>query len=233
MFGKNKIVHQREIIDNTKIYIKDIFFTLQGEAIFSGYPAIFVRLGYCNLQCHFCDTDFETDLEYLSVPDVYERILDANRLCKFVVITGGEPLLQPKIKELTVLLLSKNYTVQFETSGSIYVDLPYEHKNLYIICSPKTGKLNPKLEPYINAYKYIIKEKNYSDEDGLPIYSTQIIDKFQKLARPYSEDSLVYLSPMDEYQDYQNKKNMIATRDLCLKYGYKLSLQIHKIVGVD
>jgi organic radical activating enzyme len=233
MFGKNEIYHQRDFVDNNKIYVKDIFFTLQGEATYSGYPAIFIRLGRCSLKCHFCDTDFETNLKLSSVSDIYEQILDTNLFCKFAVLTGGEPLLQPKVKELIELLLSKKFTVQIETSGSVYLDLPYDNKNLYIVCSPKTGKLNPKLEPHIHAYKYIISSWNYSDEDGLPIYSTQIENAKCHIARPIDENSLVYLSPMDEYDVDKNRLNMLAARDLCLKYGYKLSLQIHKIVGVE
>ena len=57
MFGKNPI-RKPENHDGNFLKIQEIFYTIQGEGIYSGYPAVFVRLGGCNLACKFCDTDF-------------------------------------------------------------------------------------------------------------------------------------------------------------------------------
>jgi organic radical activating enzyme len=232
MFGKNTLVKQ-DYKKKEKLYIKSIFKTIQGEGPFSGYSSIFIRFGYCNLACFFCDTDFETDLKEQTVLEVLEEVKKlAEDKIKLVVITGGEPFVQLLLSDLVSELLKENFIVQIETAGSLYQKLDFDNENLHIVCSPKTGKLNPEIENYINYYKYIISFDNYSDEDGLPILSTQFENKPQKIARPKNLKK-IYISPMDQYNLEINQKNLKACVEICLKYNYILSLQVHKIIGVD
>jgi organic radical activating enzyme len=170
----------------------------------------------------------------MSVEDIVDKVKDiTSSTTRLIVLTGGEPFLQPKISELCWMLLGNNYKVQIETAGTICPpNLPLDHSNFIVICSPKTGKLNTNLERWIDAYKYIIKEKNYSDDDGLPIYSTQVEGVIQKLARPLNPTTPIYISPMDEYNEDQNRLNLLAVRNIALKYGYKISLQIHKLLNI-
>jgi organic radical activating enzyme len=149
------------------------------------------------------------------------------------VITGGEPMLQPKITELVERLLSMNFVVQLETSGSLYIDdLPYDNEDLMVVCSPKTGKINPQLEQHIFAYKYVVSSDNYSEKDGLPRFIPQG-NGSTIVARPNNENAEIYLSPMDVYDPIKNAKNVETVTQLCLKHGYILSLQVHKIIGVE
>ena len=235
MFGKNKIYSQSDFINNDKLLIKGIFHTIQGEATFSGWPATFIRLGLCNMKCHFCDTDFETDLLHLTVDEVINKVKEITPdHTKLIVITGGEPFLQPLLAELCIRFLEDHYSVQIETAGTLWLDnMPTNHPNFHIICSPKTGKLNPKLEQWISAYKYIIKDGYYSEEDGLPIMSTQIENKALKLARPLNRGIPIYIAPMDEYDESTNISNILAVKKIALQYGYRVSLQTHKILGVE
>ena len=59
MFGKNKIL-KAEIHDGLNLDVQEIFPTIQGEGPYVGYPAVFIRLGGCNLACSFCDTEFDS-----------------------------------------------------------------------------------------------------------------------------------------------------------------------------
>jgi 7-carboxy-7-deazaguanine synthase len=96
--------------------ISEIFYSLQGEGFHAGTPAVFVRGAGCNLACDFCDTDFSLK-EKLEPEDVAARI--AEHPAKFVVLTGGDPTIQPEgFRRLTELLHDRGYYVTMETNGS-------------------------------------------------------------------------------------------------------------------
>ena len=237
MFGSNKVYSVSDFTNENNLYVKDIFYTLQGEGAFSGCPAIFIRLGRCCLKCSFCDTNFDDNLQLMDIDEIIQKVYeikDKYNHCKLIVITGGEPLLQPKSADLIneLCMCDPEWHIQIETSGvQCPLNLNLGHENLYIVCSPKTSKIHERLIPRIDDYKYIISSDNYAEDDGLPLinYST-------KVARPRNEDIGyvgIYISPMDQYDNDKNKKNLASVRDISLKYGYTVSLQIHKILGVE
>ena len=156
MLGKNKIL-KSENHDGNYLDVQDIFFTLQGEGPNVGMPAIFIRLGGCNLACEFCDTEFESynRLTLIEILDKIKDILQKKPKTPLVVITGGEPMRQP-IAKLCQKLQDLNLLVQIETNGTIFRDLP---KDVQIICSPKINNkkyypIRPDLLPRITAFKF-------------------------------------------------------------------------------
>ncbi len=224
MFGQNKIL-KPEIHDGRNLDVQEIFPTLQGEGPYAGHPAVFIRLGGCNLACDFCDTEFDS-YQNFSLSKILEEVLrlaknvEEKIVRKLVVITGGEPLRQP-IERLCQELIKLNFLVQIETNGTIFRDLPREVK---IICSPKnTGRgyanIRPDLLSRINAFKFIISKssQNYSDVAEVGQSQLQIP---------------VYVQPMDEGSDPKNQANLQRATELCEKYGHLLSLQIHKILQI-
>jgi len=223
MFGKNPI-RKPENHDGNFLKIQEIFYTIQGEGIYSGYPAVFVRLGGCNLACKFCDTEFETfqEMNIIEILSEVKRIININSkniINHLVVITGGEPLLQP-IENLCKLLISEQMLIQIETNGTIFRNLPQEVK---IICSPKISNSKyhyPRLDIFqkIDAFKFIIS-KNNQEYQNLP-------DFIENIKQP------IYLQPMDEMDEKKNLDNQQYALDLCLLKGYRLSLQIHKILKI-
>ena len=103
--------------------VSEIFLSLNGEGLLIGVPTIFVRLSGCNLQCTWCDTKYawEKGTEK-TVEQVIEEVKTCdNGFCDWVLITGGEPLLQ-EIDEL-VRKLKNEYRIGIETNGSIYKDV--------------------------------------------------------------------------------------------------------------
>lgn len=237
MFGTNPI-RKTEYAEEGSLWVKSVFYTLQGEGIFSGDPAVFIRLAGCNLRCYWCDTDFENSDWY---PDIGGLVKHVDQIAStagtsLVVITGGEPMRQ-NITQLCLELMRRTYTVQIETAGTVVPPGLLSLKEraperLYIICSPKTGKVAAELVPMVDAWKYIIQAGGISEEDGLPTASTQVEGKECQIFRA-PEGSLVYVQPMDEQDEQRNWMNLIAARDICLMYGYRLNIQLHKLVEVE
>jgi len=234
MFGKNKQYRVSDFIEESKIAIRKIFYTIQGEGIYSGKASIFIRFGHCSLACEFCDTEFENNIVKLTVEEIYEKVMEVKpEFCNLIIITGGEPLLQPKSADLINFLLDKGFVVQIETAGTHFPNgLNVGHPNLTIICSPKTGKLNQELEKHISHYKYIISSRNVSDVDGLPIIYTN--NSKVRVSRPSKDfTGTIYISPMDEYDKKLDKRNLQLVTKIAMQYGYTISLQTHKILNVE
>lgn len=96
----------------------EIFASIQGESSFSGLPTTFIRLAACNLRCRWCDTTYSFGRgEPLGLDAVIEEV--ARKGCRYVCVTGGEPLLQENVYPLMKRLIDLNYVVSLETSGSL------------------------------------------------------------------------------------------------------------------
>lgn len=238
MFGKN-VSMPRSRTDGTSLQVQEIFTTMQGEGPNAGTPAFFLRLVGCNLKCFFCDTDFESSDLVLKVDEIIHRLKCEYYQPKLLVITGGEPLRQ-NLEPLLTLVSKNNYPeyVEIETDGSFYwpfLEVLKKKIGWNIICSPKTQKIHPSLEPLISAYKYIISTSSDPGiDDGLPNKSTQSKGERTRLHRPsqHFPKNRIFLQPCDEQDEYKNKENLKLCVTLCRKFGYRLSLQQHKILGL-
>ncbi len=101
-----------------KLKINEIFYSLQGESSYTGFPCIFIRLTYCNLRCSYCDTEYAFhDGKDIEIKDILNEI--KKYPTNLVMVTGGEPLIQEDCIELMKQLLEKDYKVMIETSGSL------------------------------------------------------------------------------------------------------------------
>ena len=214
MFGANP---KRKALtgDGTRLEVVSIFATLQGEGPFAGWPAIFIRLGGCNLACTFCDTEFEA-FGAMALSEITGKVKTLHTNQKLIVITGGEPFRQP-IALLCQELLAAGYRVQIETNGTLYREIPPQ---VEIICSPKSAaRIRPDLLKRITAFKFIISAAN-TEYNHVPQVGQ-------------TADDMIYIQPMDEGDAAINARNIEYTRDMALEYGYNMSLQLHKIIGLE
>lgn len=231
MFGENPV--RKQDLSAEDLWVQEIFYTIQGEGPFAGRPAVFIRLAGCNLRCWFCDTDFESSDEHFSVQDlVYEAgglWPSGTREDPLVVITGGEPFRQ-NITPLVEALVGHGVDVQIETSGSLALPelLPGV---VHIVVSPKTSSIQEAFRGCMD-YKYIVRAGELDPEDGLPTQSTQVRGKVNRIARPFLSSATVWLQPMEEQDPAASAANLQAAVESCLKHGYRLCLQVHKIAGV-
>ncbi len=100
--------------------ITEIFYSLQGETDTVGIPTVFVRLTGCPLRCTYCDTAYAfTGGEKMPLDTVLSRVAEYG--CRYVTVTGGEPLAQPACIDLLNSLVEMGYVVSLETSGAIDV----------------------------------------------------------------------------------------------------------------
>lgn len=214
--------------DGQILDVHSVFYTIQGEGPFTGNPAVFIRLAGCNLQCPGCDTDYTGGIGKVSIDRVITFVEKLNEAAKLVVITGGEPFRQ-NITPLVSLLQLHNFNVQVETNGTLPPSKEFPN-GVTIVCSPKSGKVNIELEKIVSCYKYVLSSNSISAYDGLPLFVLSHSASPQ-VARPINGKK-VYLQPMDTYNEDENKKNLKACVDSCMKYGHTLQIQLHKIIGV-
>ena len=240
------------------LLVHSIFHTLQGEGPFTGVPAVFIRLGGCNLQCPGCDTEYSEGIALMTIEEIFAKITEVVNGAKtdLVVITGGEPFRQ-NLSVLVDQLHNNHIRVQIETNGSMKPQAPFEMKPV-IICSPKTSKLNPEMEPLIDAYKYVVDYLDVNVLDGLP---TRALGHraTPQLARPPKEfKGSIYIQPMDMTEVYStllaecsectsldkkiegqvmlNKHNEANTKwcvESAMRNGYTVQLQIHKLLNLE
>jgi 7-carboxy-7-deazaguanine synthase len=206
--------------------VKEIFYTLQGEGAQAGRPAVFCRFAGCNLWtgresdrasavCRFCDTDFVgTDGERggkfadaLRLAGTIDSLWPASHAAsKYVVFTGGEPLLQLDA-ELIAAMHARGFEIAIETNGTIAVPPGVD----WICVSPKFGsELKVKKGSEI---KVVIPQLGQSLAD----YESLDFANF-------------YLQPMDGPQAEANTRLAIETCKSNPKW--KLSLQTHKLLNI-
>lgn len=232
-------VEKKSHNENGHIDLHSIFYTIQGEGPFSGHRSVFVRLAGCNLQCPGCDTEYTQGRKTVSTQYILDKIQthmpSDNQINKtnLIVITGGEPFRQ-NITPLVSLLVQFGYTIQIETNGVLPPPvglLTIPTNKVFIVVSPKTSKVNDVTASNAMCFKYVMQEGSINSFDGLPTQA--LLHKASPHIARFPEGKPVYISPMDEKNAARNALNMDVTVRSCLKFGYILGLQIHKILDLE
>lgn len=208
--------------------VKEVFYTLQGEGLQSGKPAVFCRFAGCNLWsgrevdratavCRFCDTDFVgTDGtmggKYASATDLANRVASLWPLedheHRLVVMTGGEPLLQLDSALIDALHLS-GFRIAVETNGTIAAPDGID----WICVSPKAGA--PLVQTHGNELKLVYPQPELLPED---------------LHLPALRFDHYLLQPMDGPEVVQNTASAV---EHCQAHPqWRLSVQTHKTLGI-
>ena len=151
----------------------ETFLSFQGEGIYAGYPAVFVRLATCNQNCKFCDTRFShSDQPETEVSKIVEQIKKHNPV-NHLVITGGEPLLQQTEVVNLLLELKMSYSfITVETNGSLYPEKELSQLVDFFSVSPKLKGMaeyewESTVEQFLEnlSYKMQLKFVVVTDED--------------------------------------------------------------------
>jgi len=120
--------------------ISEIYASIQGESQYAGRPAVLVRTTGCDLRCTYCDTtDAFTGGRDISVEEVVAEVKRFG--LPFVLLTGGEPMMQPEIAELARRLLAEGLKVAIETSGAHALEeLPAPVFRIVDVKTPSSGE---------------------------------------------------------------------------------------------
>jgi len=109
--------------------INEIFYTLQGEGFLAGIPSVFVRLAGCPLRCRWCDTKYAWDKKAgqdYTIAEIVKTVLHKDYPgqqwpCNYVVITGGEPMINSELPQLVQELKDADKHITIETAGIAYI----------------------------------------------------------------------------------------------------------------
>ncbi len=120
--------------------IAELFYSLQGEGALVGVPSVFIRTSGCNLRCTWCDTPY-TSWSPEGTDFDLDRIVDEVRAhpARHVVITGGEPMIQPEIVPLTERLRALGLHITIETAGTMFQPVACDLMSI----SPKLSNSTP------------------------------------------------------------------------------------------
>ena len=127
--------------DTPRLYLSEIFCSIQGEGSLTGVPSVFVRTSGCNLRCWFCDTpetSWDATGEQVALDDVLAQV-DAHAPVRHVVITGGEPMIARHVDALAHALAVRGHHITVETAGTAFRAFPVD---LFSI-SPKLSTSTP------------------------------------------------------------------------------------------
>lgn len=188
------------------------FYTIQGEGYHKGTAAYFIRIGGCDVGCHWCDVKESWDANIHPPTDADTIAQNAAKYSDTIVVTGGEPLMWD-MNPLTRKLKALGLQTHIETSGAYELSGDWD----WICLSPKKRMLpTPKVLEKANELKVIVYNK--SDFDFAEKYAEQINDK-----------CILYLQP--EWSVREKIVPLIV--DYVMKNPkWKVSLQTHKYLNI-
>lgn len=212
-----KLIDFKPHFSEPSFNIVEIFESLQGEGLNTGMPSIFVRFGKCNLACPWCDTHYNK-FERWSATQIQEKVRSFS--AKNIIITGGEPTIVPKIEFLLEQFKSDGYFLAIETNGLKPIPTQID----YIATSPKR----------FYAHKYETRCIEFAHE--VRIVADENVVPFCELIEQKIQSDHYYLSPCE----INGKMNLLETitqlgqlNQRPNKPKWQLSLQMHKLVGIE
>ena len=218
------------------MYISEIFYSIQGEGLFSGIPSVFIRTSGCNLRCLWCDsryTSWEPEGSEYTIEEIVEKTIEFPT--RHAVITGGEPLLMKDLAELAESLHTKGYHITIETAGTLYTDLNCDlisispklsNSTPWIVENGKYSQNHEKLRiniPVINRFlrnypyqiKFVVDDKEDLIEIELILNELNNVDRTRVLLMPQGKTS----------RELNEKGVWVA--EACKAQGFRFCPRIH------
>lgn len=201
--------------------INEIFFSIQGESSYAGFPTVFVRTSGCHLRCTYCDTKYAYyEGAVKSISEIIDEI--KKHPARYVCLTGGEPLLQPASYELMKQLCDLGYKVSLETSGDKdCAKVDPRVKKIIDVKTPDSGEPqafdpeNLKLADDFTEYKFVIcSEKDF-----------EWAEQFARDKELFEKSNVLY-SP-----SFKNvSERWLAEKILRSQSRARMQLQMHKYI---
>jgi 7-carboxy-7-deazaguanine synthase len=218
--------------------INELFETIQGEGSFTGQPSIFIRLQGCPVGCSWCDTKHTWEIELsdevsqnimlakaeetsqwaaMTVEKILALVKEKGFQAKHIVITGGEPCMED-LTPLCDAFEQLGYSTQVETSGTFEINVS---KKCWVTVSPKVNMRG--------GYPILNSAMMRADEIKHPIATEQHVNDLKELLAEHKvKNTPIYLQPIS--QKPRATELAIAT---CIANNWRLSVQVHKYLGIE
>jgi organic radical activating enzyme len=203
---------QSTLIETITYPIVETFHSVQGEGMWTGTNALFIRLGGCDVYCPWCDQKETWNAKRHPRRSLLDIVTEAKVIkCAIVVITGGEPLMHD-LEPLTRQLRENGLRLHLETSGTH----PFSGQFDWVTFSPKQYK-----SPHQSIYDRVSELK-------VVVATTEDLKWAEQQAAKTSPEVVKYLQP---------EWNTPASQQLIFDYvlehpDWRISLQTHKLIGV-
>jgi len=192
--------------------VMEAFYTIQGEGFHKGKASYFIRIGGCDVGCHWCDVKESWDADAHPIIPTNKIVNDSIEHSDTIVVTGGEPLMWD-MTPLTNQLRSNNKKVHIETSGAYKLTGTWD----WICLSPKK-RMNPLDEIY-----------QVADELKVIIYNNDDLKFAENQAEKINSKAHLFLQP-----EWENREKMMPIMIDYVKNNpkWKISLQTHKYLNI-
>lgn len=200
----------------------EIFRSVQGESSLMGLPTTFIRLAGCNLRCSWCDTPYSFGKGYATALDEIIQSVDALG-CRYVCITGGEPLLQRHVYPLMELLCDAGYRLSIETGGSLSThEIDPRVKVILDIKCPGSGMSHKNLWENLHRLNSGDEVKFVLVDRSDYMWAVEQCERYQL----WREGMTVLFSPVHGVLDSKELVEWILVDRLSVR----LNLQLHKFI---
>ena len=203
----------QELLEKGKVLpLMEAFYSIQGEGFHKGKASYFIRIGGCDVGCHWCDVKESWDAQAHPLISTTNIVRNALKYSEMVVVTGGEPLMWD-MTILTKELKENNKKIHIETSGAYELTGNWD----WICLSPKK-----QMKPLDKIYKKV-------DELKVIIYNNDDFKFAEDQAKKISSKAHLFLQP-----ELENREKMMPIMVDYIKKNpkWKISLQTHKYLNI-
>jgi len=220
--------------------VNEIFYSLQGEGFLAGIPSVFVRLAGCPLRCRWCDTKYalaEDAGDDLTIAEIVEAVCKLR--CRFVVITGGEPMVNFEVRQLARELKDAGKHITIETAGIAYIpDIPCDLMSI----SPKLSNSVPDDVKLAAMHKdsrldlAVLGElaANYNHQLKFVVDSVNDLPEVQQVIDEtgnVGSDTVMLMPQAATREELSAKSPMVA--EMCKCAGYAFCQRLHILLWDD
>lgn len=205
--------HQSALVEAGQMLpLMEAFYTIQGEGAHTGRAAYFIRVGGCDVGCHWCDVKESWNADIHPPTTVDDIVNGAAEYSKTIVVTGGEPFMWNMVP-LTDALHAKGISIHVETSGAYPLSGQWD----WVCLSPK--KTMPPKEEFYEA----------ANELKVIVYNKHDLKWAEEHAARVNDRCLLFLQPEWSRRD---EVMPLITEFVMKNPRWQVSLQTHKYLGI-
>lgn len=210
--------------------VSEIFTSIDGEGIRTGYPVTFIRLHGCNLRCSYCDSMYAVEGRDYTEMSVFEIVEECKKFStRKVTLTGGEPLIHQNVRHLILMLIDEGFEVNIETNGAVLLkdklsDLNVEqNKKLIITMDWKSASSGESDKMIYDNLEYLAEQ----DVLKFVVGNHDDLEQMKQLIVGHNPKCNIFVSPIFGKIEAKDIVDYIITNHLD---NVRIQLQLHKFI---